>query len=156
LFALYKPTQQETNTRYFAKTETSSVPDMIPISPGQVKRPSPHVDCKVVFLDFSFFSRFRQTPLFVRSIEWKQSFYTEVLMKPLARLASCSLKSPKWLCCDARQNGNGNKSKNRCCREDKHYLKRPGLGAVYASATNGAVSVLRLLMYGISATHSPG
>jgi hypothetical protein len=36
--------------------------------------------------------------------------------------------------------------KDRYWREDKHYLKRPGLGAVYASLTNGAVVVLRLLM----------
>jgi hypothetical protein len=36
--------------------------------------------------------------------------------------------------------------KARYWREDKHYLKRPSLGAVYASLTNGAVAVLRLLM----------
>ncbi|GHT15094.1 hypothetical protein FACS1894170_12560 [Planctomycetales bacterium] len=36
--------------------------------------------------------------------------------------------------------------KDRYWREDKHYLKRLGLGAVYASLTNGAVSVLRLLL----------
>lgn len=35
--------------------------------------------------------------------------------------------------------------KDRWWDEDRHYLKRPGLGAVFASLTNAAVSVVRLL-----------
>lgn len=35
--------------------------------------------------------------------------------------------------------------KDRWWDEDRHWTKRPGLGAVFASLTNAAVSVLRLL-----------
>jgi predicted transposase YbfD/YdcC len=35
--------------------------------------------------------------------------------------------------------------KDRWWDEDRHYLKRPGLAAVFASLTNAAISVLRLL-----------
>jgi predicted transposase YbfD/YdcC len=35
--------------------------------------------------------------------------------------------------------------KDRCWDEDRHYLRRPGLAAVYASMTNIALGVLRLL-----------
>ncbi|MDR0521942.1 MAG: transposase, partial [Planctomycetaceae bacterium] len=35
--------------------------------------------------------------------------------------------------------------KDRYWREDKHKLRKPGLGMIYASLTNLAVSVLQLL-----------
>jgi len=35
--------------------------------------------------------------------------------------------------------------KDRWWDEDKHYLKRPGLGVVFAMLTNAALSVLQLL-----------
>ena len=35
--------------------------------------------------------------------------------------------------------------KDRRCDEDRHWTRRPGLAAVFASLTNAAISVLQLL-----------